>query len=154
MRPILVMSMRLCRPELSLKVVLQRFRLMNRMSGSLIFAPLSSNRTALKLLALLTGGMMLLCSAPLAQAQIAEANELAVQITNKSEPELCAERDNVALEFASPEVRRFRLQAVHPAYIGTIDGRPISPLAICRMIPISKPIIRAESPFMKRPISG
>ncbi len=114
------MSMRLSHPELSLKVVLQRFRLMNRMSGSLIFAPLSSNRTALKLLALLTGSVMLLCSAPLAQAQIAEANELAVQITNKSEPELCAERDNVALEFASPEVRRFRLQAVHPAYIGTI----------------------------------
>jgi hypothetical protein len=55
-----------------------------------------------------------------AQAQTVDPNEIAVAIANKSDPELCAERDNVALEFTSPQVRGFRLQAVHPAYIGMI----------------------------------
>src|ERR1700760_31919 len=53
-------------------------------------------------------------------AQGLDPNEIAVSVANKSEPELCAERDNVALEFSSPQVRSFRLQAVHPAYIGMI----------------------------------
>ncbi|SCY54387.1 hypothetical protein SAMN02927923_01620 [Microvirga guangxiensis] len=45
---------------------------------------------------------------------------LAVQVTNTSEPVLCAEKDNVAVNFASPEVRSFRIEAVHPAYMGTL----------------------------------
>ena len=49
-----------------------------------------------------------------------DANELAVSVANKSEPVFCAEKDNVALEFTSPDVRRMHIQAVHPAYIGTI----------------------------------
>ncbi len=49
-----------------------------------------------------------------------DPKELAVEVANKSEPVLCAEKDNVALEFSSPLVRQFRVQAVHPAYIGTI----------------------------------
>ncbi len=56
--------------------------------------------------------------APVAQA--ATLDGLAVQVTNTSEPVLCAEKDNVAINFASPEVRSFRIEAVHPAYMGTL----------------------------------
>ncbi|MFG1463933.1 hypothetical protein V5F77_13645 [Xanthobacter sp. DSM 24535] len=48
------------------------------------------------------------------------APPLAVEVRNESEPVLCAEKDNVALTFASPQVRRFRIQAVHPAYLGAL----------------------------------
>lgn len=58
-------------------------------------------------------------SSPL-RAQTFDPNEIAVKIDNRSEPELCAERDNVEINFTSPLVRKFRLQAVHPAYIGSI----------------------------------
>jgi hypothetical protein len=51
----------------------------------------------------------------------AQSDELAVSVTNRSEPEVCAEKDNVQLDFASPQVRRMRVRAVHPAYIGTVD---------------------------------
>ena len=47
-------------------------------------------------------------------------DELAVDVQNASEPTLCAEKDNVYLKLASPEVRRFKVEAVHPNYIGTI----------------------------------
>jgi hypothetical protein len=56
----------------------------------------------------------------LALPDIAGAQELDVDVRNRSEPVLCAEKDNVALEFASPEVRSLRIQAVHPAFIGSI----------------------------------
>jgi hypothetical protein len=46
---------------------------------------------------------------------------LAVEVTNASEPVLCAEKDNVTVNLASKEVRRFRIEAAHPAYIGTIQ---------------------------------
>ena len=45
---------------------------------------------------------------------------LAVEVTNTSEPVLCAEKDNVAINFASPEVRHFQIEAVHPAYMGAL----------------------------------
>jgi hypothetical protein len=48
------------------------------------------------------------------------ADDLAVDVVNASEPTLCAEKDNVYLKLISPEVRRFRIEAVHPNYIGTI----------------------------------
>ncbi len=51
-------------------------------------------------------------------AQAADA--LAVDVTNGSEPTLCAEKDNVYLKLQSPAVRRFTIEATHPAYIGTI----------------------------------
>jgi len=47
-------------------------------------------------------------------------DELAVEVVNASEPTLCAEKDNVHLKLASPDVRRFTIEAVHPAYMGTI----------------------------------
>ena len=48
------------------------------------------------------------------------ADDLAVDAQNASEPSLCAEKDNVYVKLTSPEVRRFKIEAVHPNYIGTI----------------------------------
>jgi hypothetical protein len=48
------------------------------------------------------------------------ADDLAVDVVNASEPTLCAEKDNVSLNLASGAVRRFTVEAAHPAYIGTI----------------------------------
>ena len=49
------------------------------------------------------------------------AEPLAVEATNASEPVLCAEKDNVTVNFISKDVRRFRIEAAHPAYIGTLQ---------------------------------
>ncbi|MCZ7659601.1 MAG: hypothetical protein M5U07_17865 [Xanthobacteraceae bacterium] len=48
------------------------------------------------------------------------ADELAVSVVNGSEPTLCAEVDNVHLKLVSGEVRRFTVEAEHPAHVGTI----------------------------------
>ena len=48
-------------------------------------------------------------------------NPVAVEVTNASEPVLCAEKDNVTLAFASPLVKTFRIEAAHPAYIGALQ---------------------------------
>ena len=48
------------------------------------------------------------------------AEGLAVDVRNGSEPVLCAEKDNVTLEFSSPEARSFRIEAAHPSYIGAL----------------------------------
>lgn len=50
----------------------------------------------------------------------ARADDMAVTVENRSEPEICAEKDNVALNFRAAGVKSFRIQAVHPAFIGTI----------------------------------
>lgn len=60
---------------------------------------------------------VLMCgSAMMARA----ADDLAVDVVNASEPTLCAEKDNVYLKLLSPQVRRFVIEAEHPAYMGTI----------------------------------
>lgn len=48
------------------------------------------------------------------------ANELSVETKNLSEKVLCAEKDNVYIPMSAPDLRSFRIQAVHPAYVGTI----------------------------------
>ena len=48
------------------------------------------------------------------------ADDLAVEVVNASEPTLCAEKDNVTLNLMSGDVRRFTVEAVHPAYMGTL----------------------------------
>ncbi|MBX9757320.1 MAG: hypothetical protein K2Y29_00985 [Beijerinckiaceae bacterium] len=53
-------------------------------------------------------------------AKAFDADEIAVAVTNRSEPVLCAEKDNIQIDFTAPDVKSFRVQAVHPAYIGTI----------------------------------
>ncbi len=62
-------------------------------------------------------GALLLSASP---AQAASIDGIAVEVTNASELVLCAEKDNVTLNLASSEVRRFRVQATHPAYIGAL----------------------------------
>jgi hypothetical protein len=47
-------------------------------------------------------------------------DDVAVDVINASEPTLCAEKDNVSLNLVSGAVRRFTVEAVHPAYIGTV----------------------------------
>ena len=49
-----------------------------------------------------------------------QSKELSVEVKNKSEREICAEKDNVALELSSPDVKHMTVQAVHPSYIGMI----------------------------------
>ncbi len=53
-------------------------------------------------------------------AGAATLDGLAVDVTNTSEPVLCAEKDNVAINFASPEIKHFQIEAVHPAYMGSL----------------------------------
>ena len=65
----------------------------------------------------LTAAAVVLAPGVYAQA----AKEIAVEVTNASEPVLCAEKDNVTVNFASREVRRFSIEAVHPAYMGTLQ---------------------------------
>ena len=65
----------------------------------------------------LTAALLLALAMP---ARAASLDGLAVEVTNASEPVLCAEKDNVTVNLASPEVRRFRVQALHPAYIGAL----------------------------------
>jgi hypothetical protein len=48
------------------------------------------------------------------------AEPLAVAVSSASEPVRCAETDNVTLNLASKEVRRFRVAAAHPAYLGAL----------------------------------
>lgn len=57
----------------------------------------------------------------------AAQESLAVDVVNASEPVLCAEKDNVTVNFASPEVRRFRVEAVHPAYLGALREDRFAP---------------------------
>ncbi|HEX2216629.1 MAG TPA: hypothetical protein VHG27_08070 [Xanthobacteraceae bacterium] len=64
-----------------------------------------------------TCGLALLCLLTVASRA---ADDLAVDVLNASEPTLCAEKDNVYLQLVSGEVHRFTVEAVHPAYIGTI----------------------------------
>jgi hypothetical protein len=60
--------------------------------------------------------------APLAPAGAASpSGSLAVEVTGASEPVLCAEKDNVTLNLASPAVASFRIEAAHPAYIGSLQ---------------------------------
>jgi hypothetical protein len=61
--------------------------------------------------------LLLLLAAP-AAAQAADA--LAVDVVNASEPTLCAEKDNVYLKLQSGAATRFKIEAAHPAYIGSI----------------------------------
>lgn len=52
-----------------------------------------------------------------AQGQTA-ADERTVTVEHKSEPVLCAEKDNIYVPLSSKGVKTFRIQAIHPSYIG------------------------------------
>jgi hypothetical protein len=55
------------------------------------------------------------------------ADAMAVAVDNASTPTLCAETDNVYLKLMSEAVRRFTIEAVHPAYAGTIVADRTAP---------------------------
>jgi hypothetical protein len=71
----------------------------------------------------LAAGFLLLALSAAAQA----ADGLAVDVVNASVPTLCAEEDNVYLKLQSAEARRFTIEAVHPAYAGTIQVDRFAP---------------------------
>lgn len=54
-------------------------------------------------------------------ASAASLGMLGVEVENRSEPQLCAEKDNVTLQFKNPAVSQFRIEAAHPAYIDTLQ---------------------------------
>jgi hypothetical protein len=68
------------------------------------------------LLALL-GALAVTLMPPLAGPWAASLDGVAVDVTNASEPVLCAEKDNVTINLAAPEVRHFEIEAAHPVYV-------------------------------------
>ncbi|MEO0790959.1 MAG: hypothetical protein AAFY27_00270 [Pseudomonadota bacterium] len=75
----------------------------------------------LRVLHLSAFGVGLLCAALFATAPVRAAEpRLAVDVINQSDPVLCAEKDNVAIAFQSPEVTRFQIEAAHPAYLNAL----------------------------------
>ncbi|MBO0752051.1 MAG: hypothetical protein J2P53_08065 [Bradyrhizobiaceae bacterium] len=71
------------------------------------------------------------------------ADATAVAVDNASTPTLCAETDNVYLKLTSEAVRRFTIEAVHPAYAGTIVADRTAPdFRHCDMS--GDPVHRAE----------
>ena len=67
--------------------------------------------------AVLPLGLLLLRPGP---DPAAAADGIPVEIANASEATRCTEVDNVTLTLASPAVRRFRIEATHPAYVGRL----------------------------------
>jgi hypothetical protein len=56
-----------------------------------------------------------------AAASAASLDGLAVEVSGRSEPVLCAEKDNVTVAFSSREARSFRIEAAHPAYAAALQ---------------------------------
>lgn len=74
------------------------------------------------------------------QARDVAAEDLLVTLRNRSEPTRCAEKDNVTLELVSPAVRRFTIEAIHPAYIGMLDvDRWLPDLTHCQAVVSTAP---------------
>jgi hypothetical protein len=73
-----------------------------------------------------------LCLLLLGSQPALAGDDLAVDVVNASTSTLCAEKDNVTLNLLSPAVRRFAVEAAHPAYIGAIkDDRAAPDFAHC-----------------------
>ena len=71
------------------------------------------------------------------------ADPIAVEVVNASTPTLCAETDNVYLKLTSAAVRQFTIEAIHPAYAGTIVTDRMAPdFRNCDMS--ADPVHRAE----------
>lgn len=73
------------------------------------------------------------------------ASDVAVEVRNESEPVLCAEKDNVTIKAISPEVRRFQIEAAHPAYIsGLVKDNWEADWTACDMT--GDPVFKAPVP--------
>lgn len=73
---------------------------------------------------LIGGGAALAGARPALAQQPAvppRASGFAVDVINRSEPQLCAEKDNVSILFRSEEARRFAIEAAHPTYINALQ---------------------------------
>jgi hypothetical protein len=71
--------------------------------------------------------MLMILTLTQGSPRAASLDGLAVDVRNASEPVLCAEKDNVTVEFANPQVRRFEIEVVHPVYIGGIRKDSFEP---------------------------
>ena len=81
--------------------------------------------------AILGGLVMLTVWASIPASAKAEAP---VEIINASTPTRCAEEDNVYIKLQGERVRRFRIEARHPAYVGAIVADRWDPdFANCNM---------------------
>ncbi|MBX9925938.1 MAG: hypothetical protein K2Y05_06240 [Hyphomicrobiaceae bacterium] len=56
-----------------------------------------------------------------ATSHAASLGMLGVEVENRSESQLCAEKDNVTLLLRNSAVTQFRIEAAHPAYIDTLQ---------------------------------
>ena len=81
---------------------------------------MARNRPKDKMKRFATALACLLSLAASAPARAQAKPDLAVEARNLSTPDICAEKDNIQIDFASPRVRSFRVQAIHPIYIGAI----------------------------------
>ncbi|MGJ0508285.1 MAG: hypothetical protein ACR652_14435 [Methylocystis sp.] len=73
------------------------------------------------------------------------ADELQVRVENKSVPELCAEKDNIEIDFISSRIRGLQIQAVHPSYINTIVSDRWAPdWSSCDLSPDPKAFSKAQ----------
>jgi len=75
----------------------------------------------------LLGGASLALVAPRALAEPQPEEEFQVRVENNSTPELCAEKDNIELDFFATRLRRMQVQAVHPSYINMIGSDRYAP---------------------------
>ena len=66
-------------------------------------------------------------TAALLIAANAQAEPLRVNAINASVPTPCAETDNVYVKFLSPRVRRFTVEAAHPAYLSRMTADDKAP---------------------------
>ena len=74
-----------------------------------------------------------------------QAQPLSVQVQNRSEPVLCAEKDNVELTFSSSEISEFEIQAIHPVYVNMIAvDRDAPDFTSCDMT--QDPVFAADQP--------
>jgi len=78
-----------------------------------------------------------------AMAPARAAEPIAVEIVNASVPTLCSETDNVYLKLTSSALRSFAIEAIHPAYAGTIAADRTAPdFRNCDMS--ADPVYRAQ----------
>ncbi|MFG1359513.1 hypothetical protein [Xanthobacter pseudotagetidis] len=76
----------------------------------------------------------------------AGAEEIGVAVANGTAPTACAETDNVSLTFAAPAVTGLRIEARHPAYVGTLAIDSTAPdFTACDMA--NDPAVPAAAPL-------
>lgn len=74
-------------------------------------------------------------------------DEISVHVQNLSEPEVCAEKDNIDIRFLNPDIRRFKIQAVQPNYIGMLkEDRYLPDWTACDMT--GDPVFHSGKPRM------